>query len=217
MLGGVKKLGGAAVVAAILILAGCSASAAPTPPPTVAESQTPVADPGGTTLLELQADYVAAGGQCDQIAERASIAVAEEAGDCDGGALLTTYRSETQRDSAISVLDGAQATNPSPYEIAVGPDWIVNGADAGSFAAAMGGVARQIGVAAPPAAAQQDLTTDEGLCAADAEMTNLELNDALAPVLGFPADRDARTSAQDDEIREYKNAAFARACPARVG
>lgn len=61
-----------------------------------------------------------------------------------------------------------------------------------------------------------DLTTDQGLCAADAEMTNLELNDALAVVLGYPGDRDARSFEQDDAIRDYKNAAFKRACPARA-
>jgi hypothetical protein len=68
--------------------------------------------------------------------------------------------------------------------------------------------------AAPPPAL--DLTTDQGLCAADAELTNLELNDALAPQLGFPADGDARTVEQDDAIKAYKNAAFARACPERA-
>lgn len=71
--------------------------------------------------------------------------------------------------------------------------------------------------AAPPTSGGSfDLTTDEGLCAADAEMSNLELNDAIAPILGFPADRDARTFDQDEAIREYKNAAFLRACPARA-
>jgi lactate dehydrogenase-like 2-hydroxyacid dehydrogenase len=70
--------------------------------------------------------------------------------------------------------------------------------------------------AAPTLDAALDLTTDEGLCAADAELTNLELNDALAPQLGFPADRDARTVEQDDAIKAYKNAAFARACPERA-
>lgn len=71
-----------------------------------------------------------------------------------------------------------------------------------------------------PSAAQPapafDLTTDEGLCGADAELTGLELNDALAPQLGFPADRDARTIEQDDAIRAYKNDAFNRACPERA-
>lgn len=72
--------------------------------------------------------------------------------------------------------------------------------------------------AAPPATdGAIDLTTDAGLCAADAEMTNLELNDALAPILGYPADRDTRTYEQDEAIRAYKNAAFERACPARAG
>lgn len=64
--------------------------------------------------------------------------------------------------------------------------------------------------------ADPDLTTDAGLCAADAEMTNLELNDALAPLLGFPPDRGARTLEQDDAIRAHKNAAFARGCPERA-
>ena len=61
-----------------------------------------------------------------------------------------------------------------------------------------------------------DLSTDAGLCAADAELTNLELNDALAPLLGFPAERDLRTFDQDEAIRAHKNAAFLRACPARA-
>jgi len=66
-------------------------------------------------------------------------------------------------------------------------------------------------------AGMPDLTTDAGLCIADADMTNLELNDAIAPILGFPADRKARTPEQDDAIRNYKNAAFERKCPSRAG
>ncbi|MCB2177561.1 MAG: hypothetical protein KQH57_17265 [Actinomycetales bacterium] len=61
-----------------------------------------------------------------------------------------------------------------------------------------------------------DLSTDTGLCAADAEMTNLELNDAIAPLLGYSPTRRNRTVEQDDAIRAYKNAAFARACPERA-
>lgn len=70
--------------------------------------------------------------------------------------------------------------------------------------------------ASPPAGEALDLSTDAGLCAADAELSNLELNDALAPMLGYPASRDARTSDQDEAIRFYKNAAFGRACPERA-
>ncbi|OYC97196.1 hypothetical protein CI089_01180 [Microbacterium sp. Yaish 1] len=158
---------------------------------------------------------MAAGGACATITPRETV-VAEEAGDCDGGALLTTYRSESQRDIAIDTLEALQDTNPRPHVIAVGPDWIVNGPDAESRAAAMGGDAVQIGEPAPDEPGF-DLTTDAGLCAADAEMTNRELNDALAPVLGYPADRDARTIDQEEMIRGYKNAAFERACPARAG
>lgn len=159
--------------------------------------------------------YVEAGGQCDSITARTT-AVASEAGDCTDGALLTTYTSTSQRDSAILVLKGLQDTNPAPHVVAVGPDWIVNGPEAGSVASAMGGEPVQIG---EPAAdtTQPDLSTDEALCAADAEMTNLELNDALAPLLGFSPDRSARTPDQDDAIRAHKNAAFERACPERVG
>lgn len=65
-------------------------------------------------------------------------------------------------------------------------------------------------------AAALDLVTDAGLCAADAEMTNLDLNDAIAPLLGYSPVRDERTVDQDDAIRRYKNAAFARACPERT-
>jgi len=65
-------------------------------------------------------------------------------------------------------------------------------------------------------AAAWDLVTDAGLCAADAELTNLELNDAIAPLLGFSPVRDDRTVEQDDAIRAYKNAAFTRACPERA-
>lgn len=71
--------------------------------------------------------------------------------------------------------------------------------------------------AAPDTNATLDLTTDAGICAADAEMTNLELNNALAPLLGLPTEGYARTYAQDDAIREYKNAAFLRECPERAG
>jgi hypothetical protein len=61
-----------------------------------------------------------------------------------------------------------------------------------------------------------DLVTDAGLCAADAELTNLELNDAIAPLLGFSPVRRDRTVDQNDAIRAYKNAAFSRACPQRA-
>ncbi len=64
--------------------------------------------------------------------------------------------------------------------------------------------------------ASLDLTTDAGICAADAEMTNLELNDALAPLLGYPADRDSRTDEQAEAIREHKSAAVLRECPGRA-
>jgi len=82
---------------------------------------------------------------------------AAEVGDGDGGALLTPYESEGQRGASIRVLEGLQDANPSPYEIAVGDDGIVNGADAGSFADAMGGEVRRIGTPAP--SAQFDITT----------------------------------------------------------
>lgn len=203
----------ATTLLATLVLSGC-ASASPSP----ALSTPPPATPAATTITldELQAKYVAAGGQCDSISLRAKSAVSEASGDCDGGALLSVYTSPAARDSAIYVLEGLQASNPSPHVIAVGDDWIVNGANAGDFAIAMGGEPRQIGNPTPPAQTIHDLSTDEGLCAADSELTNLELNDAIAPLLGFSPDRDARTSHQDDAIREHKNAAFLRACPARA-
>lgn len=71
-------------------------------------------------------------------------------------------------------------------------------------------------VSASAPAAALDLVTDAGLCAADASLTNLELNDAIAPLLGFSPVRDDRTIEQDDAIRAYKNAAFTRACPERA-
>jgi hypothetical protein len=210
----VNRLWGAVVVGIALILSGCASPAASTAP--AVATPTGSSSPEGSALDELRAAYVAAGGQCDRITRRHT-AVAAEAGDCDGGALITVYRSQTQRDSAVRALEGLQDTNPSPHVIAVGPDWIVNGADAEAVAEAMGGAPKQIGVPAPPPAPELDLTTDSGICAADAELTNLELNDALAPLLGFPADRDARTPDQDEAIREYKNTAFLRGCPARAG
>jgi hypothetical protein len=142
----VKKLAGTALIAAVMIaLSGC-ATAGPAPEITEmpTELQEPVATPTGITLEDLRAMYVAAGGECEEITPR-DVTVAEEAGDCDGGALLTTYESETARDAAIFMLEGLQDTNPSPHDIAVGPDWIVNGADAASFATAMGGTTRHIG------------------------------------------------------------------------
>lgn len=89
--------------------------------------------------------YVDAGGKCEDVKLRVDSSVWEEAGDCDGGALLTTYRSQAQRDGAIVALEGLQDSNPSPHVIAVGPDWIVNGADAGEVAATMGAEVREIG------------------------------------------------------------------------
>lgn len=210
------------LLTAAALFTGCAGT--PSSPPvetmtTPSPTPTPT-EPAFITLEQLQAEYVAAGGHCDTISPRVT-SVAEDAGDCDGGALLTTYASESQRNSAIQVLEGLQDTNPSPHVIAYGPDWIVNGADAGSFAAAMGGEQYHVGeirdVEVPDASEPQfDLTTDAGLCAADTELTNLELNDALAPMLGFSADRDSRTFEQDETIRAYKNEAFLRECPARA-
>tara|TARA_B100000378_G_scaffold207577_1_gene170697 strand:- start:347 stop:829 length:483 start_codon:yes stop_codon:yes gene_type:complete len=159
--------------------------------------------------------YVAAGGSCDTLTPRDTFA--EASGDCDGGALLSVYRTDAGVYGAIAAMEGLQDTNPSPHVIAAGYDWIVAGDDAGSYADAMGGEAVQIGVPGSEEPTALDLTTDAGLCAADAELTNLELNDAIAPLLGLPSDRDDRTAADDDEIREYKNAAFLRECPERAG
>ncbi|WP_323985863.1 hypothetical protein [Microbacterium plantarum] len=209
----VKRVWSTAVVAVVLILSGCGAQGDAGESTATSPSASPTADL--SALDDLRESYVAAGGQCATMTARET-AVAEDAGDCDGGALLTTYRSESQRDIAIDTLEALQESNPRPHVIAVGPDWIVNGTDAESRAEATGGAVVQIGRPAASAPAF-DLATDEGLCAADADMTNLELNDALAPLLGYPAHRDARTSDQDDAIREYKNAAFERACPARAG
>lgn len=68
----------------------------------------------------------------------------------------------------------------------------------------------------PSYASSADLYTDKGVCAADAALTNLDLNDALAPILGYPAERAARTIEQDDAIRAHKNAVFRRTCPERA-
>lgn len=211
-----KRTGLAVAVLATLVLAGCSApqnDAEPTP------SASPNAESSGTTLKDLSAMYSDAGGECEN-PQRRSSAVAEDTADCEDGAVISVYASETQRDSAIEVLRGLQDTNPSPHVIAVGSDWTVSGEDAGSVARAMGGEAVQIGE--PTAAVQAtdpalDLTTDAGLCAADAELTSLELNDALAPLLGYSAVRDLRSAEQDEAIRAHKNAAFERACPERMG
>jgi hypothetical protein len=61
-----------------------------------------------------------------------------------------------------------------------------------------------------------DLTTAVGICEADAELTNLELNDALAPLLGFAPDRRLRSPDQDQAIRDHKTAAFLAECPERA-
>ncbi|MBN7792448.1 hypothetical protein [Microbacterium esteraromaticum] len=207
---------GLSAVAVAILLAGCSAGEdMPVP---VAE--TPAADGAGTTLEDLRAMYVQAGGECESPSPRGESAVAEEAADCEDGALLTTYKSTARRDGAISLLQGAQDSNPSPHIIAVGADWIVNSGAAAEVALKMGGETLQIGVPRDepaPVEPDFDLTTDDGLCAADAEMSNLELNDAIAPMLGYSADRDDRTFEQDEAIREHKNAAFERACPERAG
>lgn len=68
----------------------------------------------------------------------------------------------------------------------------------------------------PTAEATFDLNTDEGICAGDAAMTSLELNDALAPLLGISPDREVRSVHEDDVIRAHKNAAFTRACIERA-
>lgn len=207
-----KKLGGAVTVAAfVVLLAGCSS-----PSTEVAPSPSETSSPTTSTTSPLEAlrrSYIEAGGQCVSFSTR-DTAVAESATDCDDGALLTTYSSGTQLDAAIRVLQRLQDTNPSPHVIAVGSNWIVNGGAAQDVAAAMGGRTQQIGTPAP--STTRDLRTDEGLCAADAEMTNLQLNDAIAVILGYPGDRDARSYEQAAAIRDYKSAAFERACPARA-
>lgn len=58
-----------------------------------------------------------------------------------------------------------------------------------------------------------DLPTAEAICADAAGMSSLELNDALAPDLGYSADRNMRTNEQTEQIREYAEAAFLLACP----
>lgn len=206
-----KRIIAAAV--ALLALTGCASTAVEAEPkPTVTFPE--VEESTGTTLTELRDLYIASGGDCDTLRPRTGSRVAEEAADCEDGALLTIYESEAQRDGAIRVLEGIQEITPSPHVIVVGPDWIVNGSHVEGLADAMGGVAQQIGTPVPEV--EFDLTTDAGICAADAELTNLELNDVLAPVLGYPADRDQRTFEQDEAIRAYKNAAFQRECPERA-
>lgn len=208
------------VFSSVFVLSACVAEQ-PEPTPSIAAlpsaTSTPTVEPSGTTLSELQALYVAAGGECNVVSLRSNSAVADEAGDCENGALLSVYSSQTQRDAAVDALDRLQETNPSPYDIALGPDWSVSGSNAGSFAVAMGGEVVSIGANSTPTESVYDLTSDDGICSADAELTNLELNDALAAVLGFPTNRDNRTLEQDDAIRDYKSAAFARACPSRNG
>ena len=212
-----RKLGGVVLVAAVLLFAGCSADAASEEPPASPSAEAPSPSPSATAdaLQSVREAYVAAGGQCSPISVR-DTAVSDQAGDCSDGALLTTYSSESQRDSAIDALEELQVTNPSSHTIAVGPDWIVNGGAAESVAETMGGVTMQIGEPGV-SIADYDITTDAGLCAADAELSNLELNDLVALLLDYPADRDLRTSEDDEAIRAYKNEAFLRECPERAG
>lgn len=114
----------------------------------------------------------------------------------------------------ISAVDAAERTVVETYPEA--------GADVHSSRAVsvfVGSAPQQTSeptTSAPAPTTPPDVATDAGLCAADAELSNLELNDAIAPLLGYPSSRDDRTVEQDDAIRAYKDAAFARACPERT-
>lgn len=216
----VKRLALPTLMIAGFALAGCAGHG----PASVEVSATPSSDPqastdsqaSGTTLDQLRNLYARAGGECITLIPRDTKQGADETAYCDGGAILSTYASEAQVADAVALLGSIAGT---PYEIAVGSDWTVHAKDAGILALEMGGRAVQIGEAdriTTPTAESFDLATDEGLCSADSKMTDLELNDAVAPLFGFPAERRSRTYEETEKIRAYKNAAFSRECPERV-
>lgn len=186
----------ALVAVAVLALAGCggsgdSGAAGPTQTPAVESSATPgqqTAVPDVTGLLGADA--------------------ATRLADAD---MMVTF---------IAMSDGAELKAVDAASSPVIQTYPKAGADVHSDRAVsvfVGTDTRPLPtVSASAPAAALDLVTDAGLCAADAEMTNLELNDAIAPLLGYSPVRDERTVEQDDAIRSYKNAAFTRACPERA-
>lgn len=205
----------AAALALALSLSGCDAASLDAPD----ETASPAAAQGVfSDIDELRDAYVAAGGDCDDWEQTDRVRAAAASGDCSTNAVLMTFDSSSAAKSTADALLGMVAAGEE-RTLLMGADWLINAPDVRDVADSVGGeILSATGPEpAPSQTATVDLSSDAGLCAADAEMTNLELNDAIAPLLGYPADRDSRTSEQDQAIREYKNAAFERACPARAG
>jgi hypothetical protein len=128
--GMIRFLAPAAVL--LLALTGCSSAAQPSPTPT---------EPAGpatySSVVELKDAYVAAGGDCDEWAQTNRVTVAAQSGDCDGNTVLSTYASESDRETAVANL---KMLNPDNYSLLSGPNWIINSPDVADVSDALGGV-----------------------------------------------------------------------------
>ncbi|QXT62257.1 hypothetical protein [Tessaracoccus palaemonis] len=220
----------ALAVAAMLLLAGCGATdaAESTTPATAATEPFPGALSSAPVAqryesVEALRDALGAGGYyCTDWQRDDRVALALQSGQCSDADVLMIFTGES------AVHEAAQNLKALVTNFVVGENWIVNTDRPYAVTYAIGGtIVEGTGDAldtedesddgsAAVDTSGYDLTTDEGLCEADADLTNLELNDAIAPLLGFPADRDERTYDQDEAIRDYKNEAFRRECPARA-
>lgn len=220
----------ALAVAAMLLLAGCGGATE------AAESTTPTASatrpsPGALSSapvaqryesVEALRDALGAGGYyCADWQRDDRVTLALQSGQCSDADVLMIFTGES------AVHEAAQNLKALVSTFVVGENWIVNTdrpyavtyAIGGTFVEGSGDALDDEGESDDESAVDTsgyDLTTDEGLCEADSDLTNLELNDAIALLLGFPADRDERTYDQDEAIRDYKNEAFLRECPARA-
>jgi hypothetical protein len=191
-----RSIQGAVVLVTLALLAGCGNTSEPSAPTSAAEStestestQQSTAVPDLTGLLGADA-----ASQLDDAGMTASFIAMSD------GTEVTAVDAATRPVIRTSPAAGDDVRAGRTVSVFVGADL----------------QASPTPPASNPAAETWDLTTDAGLCAADAELTNLELNDAIAPLLGFPAVRGDRSIEENDAIRAYKNEAFGRACPERA-
>jgi len=113
---------------AVALLTGCAPASEPQPV---------AADGSYATVLDLRAAYEAAGGECEEWFEH-DVDGALEAGDCDGDTTMQIFPDEASRDAIVdNVLSGTSDIGGAV--LLVGPNWILNDADAEALQGAVGG------------------------------------------------------------------------------
>lgn len=118
----------ASVLLAVAPLAGCVATA---PAPAVVEG-------GFASVEDLKAAYEATGAECPEWAQTDAITLASESGDCDGDTVLSIYASDENRDQAVDDLTSLSESIGGATFL-VGPNWIINDADAVALQKELGG------------------------------------------------------------------------------